>query len=67
MIYIMDKQQMNKPIYKKLSMFATSGGLWGDFTTMNWISRYLKYPIHVWNRNNGRIMARVRYHMPLQF
>ncbi len=34
-------------------MFATSGGLWGDFTTMYWISRYLEYPINVWNRNNG--------------
>ncbi len=71
MIYIMDKQHeqtTNELTYiQKMSMFATSGGLWGDFTTMYWISRYLEYPIHVWNRNNGWIMARVGYHMPLQF
>jgi hypothetical protein len=25
-----------------MSMFATSGGLWGDFIAMYWISRYLE-------------------------
>ncbi len=36
-------QATNEQTYiQKMSMFATSGGLWGDFIAMYWISRYLE-------------------------
>jgi hypothetical protein len=43
-----------------LSILATNGGLWGDFTTIFWISKHLEHPIHVWNTNNGWILSKVR-------
>jgi hypothetical protein len=44
---------------QKMSLIASNGGLWGDFTTIYWISQYLQQPIYVWNRNNGQIMVKV--------
>ncbi len=36
-----------------MSISATVGGIWGDFTAVNWISDYLSTPITVLNINNG--------------
>ena len=40
----------------KMSLSATNGGVWGDFTAIKWVSEYLKNPINVWNVCNGRIL-----------
>jgi hypothetical protein len=53
------EQSTNEQTYvPKMSKFATNGGLWGDFTLVYWISRYLEHPTHVWNgkqwTNNGK-------------
>jgi hypothetical protein len=44
---------------KKMSLLALNGGLWGDFTTIYWISKYLQLPIHIWNKSNYQIMMKV--------
>jgi hypothetical protein len=44
---------------QRMSILPTNGGLWGDFIVVFWISKYLQCPIHVWNKNNGRIMSKV--------
>ena len=44
-------------ILKKMSLSATNGGVWGDFTAIKWISEYLKNLINVWNVFNGRILS----------
>jgi len=38
---------------EKMSISASVGGIWGDFTAVNWISDYLSTPITVWNINSG--------------
>jgi hypothetical protein len=43
---------------EKMSLSATMGGLWGDFTTTFWIAEYLQRPIHVWNKQSKRIMQK---------
>ncbi len=42
-----------------MSLAASNGGLWGDFTAIYWISQYLQQSIYVWNKNNGQIMVKV--------
>jgi len=42
-----------------MSLLALNGGLWGDFITIYWISKYLQFPIHIWNKNNCQIMMNV--------
>lgn len=42
-----------------MSIYATNGGLWCDFNVVYYILRYLECPIHVWNKNNRRIMAKI--------
>ena len=32
---------------------AIVGGIWDDFTAVNWIFDYLSTPITVWNMKNG--------------
>jgi hypothetical protein len=44
---------------QKMSLAASNGGLWGDFTTRYWISQYLQQPIYGWNKNNGNFMIKV--------
>jgi len=44
---------------QKMSLAASNGGLWGDFTAIYWISQYLQQSIYVWNKNNGQIMVKV--------
>jgi hypothetical protein len=54
------EQVMNEQNYiKKMSILITNCGLWGDFTTLFWISKYLQCPIHVWGRNSGQITSKV--------
>ena len=36
-----------------MSISASVGGIWGNFTVVNWISDYLSTPIAIWNKNNG--------------
>ena len=43
---------------EKMSLSATMGGLWGDFTATFWIAEYLQRPIHVWNKQSKRIMQK---------
>jgi hypothetical protein len=43
----------------KMSMSACDGGLWGDFTTIFWLSQYLQHPIYIWNKTNAQIMMKV--------
>ena len=43
-----------------MSLSATNGGVWGDFTAIKWVSEYLKNPINVWNVCNGRILSTFR-------
>jgi len=38
---------------EKMSICATIDGLWGDFTTIKWISDCLTKQISVWNKENG--------------
>ena len=35
-----------------MSISASVGGIWGDFTAVNWIFDYLSTPITIWNINN---------------
>jgi hypothetical protein len=52
-------QASTKGIYlNKMLQNATNGGLWGDFTTIFWISQYLQRPIYVWCKTNVRIMMK---------
>ena len=37
---------------EKMSISASVGGIWGDFTAVNWIFDYLSTPITIWNINN---------------
>jgi hypothetical protein len=34
------------------------GGLWGNFTTIFWIAKYLQRPIYIWNKISKCIMSR---------
>ncbi len=43
----------------RISILVANGGLWGNFTRIHWISQYLQYPIHLWNKINGQIMVKV--------
>jgi hypothetical protein len=33
-----------------MALSANKGGLWGDFTTIFWIAKYLQRPIYIWNK-----------------
>ncbi len=34
----------------KMTLSARMGGLWGDFTTIFWITKYLQRPIYIWKK-----------------
>jgi hypothetical protein len=55
----MNNQLMNKPICQKCQNLQLIVDCGGDFIIVYWILLYLKHPIHVWNRKNGQIMARI--------
>ena len=42
---------------ERMSISATVGGLWGDFTEIKWILDYLQKKISIWNIQNGRIFS----------
>jgi len=39
-----------------MELCATMGGLWGDFTAIFWIAKYLQKPISIWNKISKCIM-----------
>ena len=41
---------------QKMSVSASHGGLWGDFTIIEWIFDYLQRPIYVWSNVTGCII-----------
>jgi hypothetical protein len=53
------KTNYEKSYIKNLSISALDGGLWGDFITIYWISKYLDCSIYVWNKRNDQIMVKV--------
>jgi len=44
---------------QKMSLPVLNGGLWDDFIAIYWILEYLQLPIHIWNKNNRRIIMKV--------
>ncbi len=42
----------------KMALSVNMGGLWGDFTIIFWITKYLQRPIYIWNRVSKCIMSR---------
>ncbi len=44
----------------KFSILAIHGELWGDFNIIYWISEYLHCSIHVWNKNDGWTMVKIK-------
>jgi hypothetical protein len=44
---------------QKMSLPTLNGGLWGNFTSIYWVLKYLQCPIHIWNTNSYRIMMKV--------
>jgi hypothetical protein len=44
----------------KLVLCASMGGLWGDFTIIFWIAKYLQMPIYIWNKISKWFMSQCR-------
>ncbi len=42
----------------KMTLSASMGGLWGDFTAILWIVEYLQRLIYIWNKVSKCIMSR---------
>jgi hypothetical protein len=40
-------------------MSTCDGGLWGDFTTIFWLSQYLQHLIYVCNKTHAKLMVKV--------
>jgi hypothetical protein len=40
-----------------MKLSANMGGLWGDFTTIFWITEYLQRLIYIWNKVSKQIMS----------
>ncbi len=40
----------------KNALSASLGGLWGNFTTIFWIAKYLQRSIYIWNKISKNIM-----------
>jgi hypothetical protein len=40
-----------------MALCAMMGGLWGDFTTIFWIVKYLQMPIYIWNKISKHITS----------
>jgi hypothetical protein len=41
----------------KMALSANMGGLWGDFTIIFWITKYLQRLIYIWNKISKCIMS----------
>jgi hypothetical protein len=49
---------MNEHQYlTKMALTTSMEGLWGDFTTIFWIAKYLQKPIYIWNKVSKCIMS----------
>ena len=49
-----NRRVLNEDDYiNKMSISASGGGIWGDFTAVNWIANYLSRPIVIWSVDNG--------------
>jgi hypothetical protein len=49
---------MNEHQYvTKMTLNTKMGGLWGDFTTIFWIAKYLQRSIYIWNKVSKCIMS----------
>jgi hypothetical protein len=44
-------------ICEKMAQNVTRGSLWGDFTIILYIDKYLQRPIYIWNRISKHIMS----------
>ncbi len=42
----------------KMALSASMGGLWGDFSAIFWIAKYLQKSIYIWNKISKCIMFR---------
>jgi hypothetical protein len=42
-----------------MSILDINVNLWSDFVVIFWISEYLQQCIHVWNKINGQIIAKI--------
>jgi hypothetical protein len=42
----------------KMTLSASTRGLWGDFIVIFWIAKYLQRPIYIWNKILERNMSR---------
>jgi len=43
---------------KKMTLSVNMGDLWGDFTTIFWITKYLQTLIYIWNKAPKHVMSR---------
>ncbi len=41
----------------KITLSVNMGGLWGDFSTIFWIIKYLQRLIYIWNKVSKHIMS----------
>ncbi len=41
----------------KMALCATMGGLWGDFTAIFWIAKWLQKSIYIWNKISKHITS----------
>jgi hypothetical protein len=41
----------------RMTLSANMGGLWGNFTVMFWIIKYLQRSIYIWNKISKHIMS----------
>jgi hypothetical protein len=41
----------------KMALSASMGGLWGNFTAIFWIAKYLQRSIYIWNKVSKHIMS----------
>jgi hypothetical protein len=56
-----------------MALYVTMEGLWGDFTAIFWIVKYLQKSIYIWNNISKHIMSpcgmdfqSIHLHMALQ-
>jgi len=41
----------------KMALNASMGSLWGNFTIIFWITKYLQKSIYIWNKISKHIMS----------
>jgi hypothetical protein len=48
--------QINNQYVTKMTLSANMEGLWGDFTAIFWIIKYLQRLVYIWNKISKCIM-----------